>query len=163
VGKLVDPSVKAQALAMLSMGHTQSEAADSIGMSQQSVSLLAKQKTAKAIIEHIQVRYVLKAAKLAINNQLHKIKRANKILRDPETYPSKDLDQYKTILELADKAEYRVAQMIGITPAHTASYIFNTLIQAGTDSNAKELPYLGEYYRWKQEQDIQDAEIEEES
>lgn len=161
-GKLKKAEIKAEALALLSMGHTYHETGKALGVSPAALTHLKQKSLAKEIIEHIQTRYILRAAKLVVNNQLYKIKRANKILRDPVRYPSNKLGEYKTLLELADKAEYRLAQVIGISTSHAPSYVFNMLFAGDkTTEDTQELESVQSWLAYKRDQDVQEAEFSE--
>ena len=145
---------------MLSMGETQQAVSESVGVAPSSISAFRRQALAKQIIERLQVDYILRAAKLCVNNQIHKMRRANQILRDYKRYPNEVLEKYKTILDLADKAEYRLGQITGTSPTRANNYVLNMLFADGrAQTDRQELEYLKDFLAWKRDKDIQEAEV----
>ena len=126
-----------KALPLLIEGKPQKEIAQAMGICQQRVSQIANKDNIRDLVEKAQEELINNSLQTAISNQSRKIELAQTILsgkkkkRNPhETYnEEKPVHQLPTILdkdilELAEKAEQRIMQAVGIAHSHSRSSVF---------------------------------------
>ena len=144
----------ARAMALLAVNSNQVEVADKLNIHQTTVSKLARRE--KIAIQALTLAFITKSRKLVLDNHILKLSMANKALRKGP----KAVRENKDIIALADKAEYRALQVMGIVPSHTPSVVINQLF-AGSQAQAdsEELGIVRALLASKRDEDIQDGEI----
>lgn len=150
------------AVPLLAQGSTQTEVGKVLGVSQGTVSRLAKRRQTQ--IEALTLKLIGKSAKLIQYNTLAVLAKAKRVLKHGTLA---DIEASKVLMYLADRKEDRLLGIMGIKPTHTPSMVFATLIQDNriqifTDSALLAASaYLG---RGELEPDLEailDAEVEE--
>ena len=128
----------------LAAGHTQVAIARDMGISQPAVSKLAKQ--VKQQIKNAQLRLINQGIDKAIESQLAKIQAGKEVLNNKAVTKEIDGKEVEVIpevipgvnnavtLQLGDKVEARLMQMVGILPSHAPSVVLNQLF-LGSQSN----------------------------
>jgi len=129
-----------ETLPLLIEGKPQIEIAQTVGICQQRVSQIANKENIREIVEKAQQQLINQSLNTAIANQSRKIELANIILsgkkkkRDPKDTHNIGLPVHQIptvkdsdILELAEKAEQRIMQSVGIAPSHAQSLVFTQI------------------------------------
>jgi len=133
---------------LLAQGMTQGRIAEEAGISRQRVNQIANQDNIREIVRAAQTQLINDNLNNVLYNQRRKIELAREIIDGNGTQLITGVNQKgqektviadrvpgvdnKTILELADKAENRIGQGIGIFPTHTQSVQYIQLT-AGRD------------------------------
>lgn len=125
-------------------GRTQVQVAKELGISQPSVSMLAKK--VKQQIKDAQLRLINAGIDQAIEGQLAKMQAGKDVLSNKATTKEIEGKEVEVIpevipgvnnavtLQLGDKVEARLMQMVGILPSHAPSVVLNQLF-LGSQSN----------------------------
>lgn len=131
------------AITMLAMGETNTHVAQQLGVSQPTVSRLAKRE--RIAINATALAIIAKSRKLILDNHVRTLTLANRILSatDRDSAAIQDLMctlsrigvDPKDILTVADKKEYRTLQIMGIVPTHTQSTVINNIFNQSTVIN----------------------------
>jgi len=121
------------ALPLLIEGRPQREIAEKTGMCQSTVSAIKNKDGIRELIEQAQQKIIDKGLDQVINNQLRKIALGKTILSKKHsedniiTHEIPTIED-KTLLELADKAENRLMQSVGLAPSYSQSNAFLQII-----------------------------------
>ena len=107
-------------------GGTVREIAAAVGCDKGTVSKVLNSGDIKSIIEQAQKKLIDDSLETVVANQIRKIELGRQILskESGDKHNAIGSVKDKDLLELADKAETRIMQSIGIAPAHTQSQVF---------------------------------------
>ena len=164
MGKLVKSNTKAKAIALLATGETQQGVANEIGVSQSSISNLAKKHHEE--IKELALSLISESISLVKANHINTLKLARQILTAKDSKQMQDmlcklamLDiDAKDILQLSDKKEERALKIMGIAPAHVPSTVVNMLFTSEPSITPEEHSQFREYMKWKMDKDVQEIE-----
>ena len=138
-------------------GDTQLEIAKRAGCHNSTISRW-KDKLADQI-ELFQLQLIEQSGQKAIDNITNTINRANTVLSNDEI-DSKQLSDYKDLLQLSHKKEVLVAQSMGVLPSNTQSITINNLLSVHTGPSVSDIQRIQELITLRQEQDIIDVDPE---
>ena len=138
-------------------GDTQLEIAKRAGCHNSTISRW-KDKLADQI-ELFQLQLIEQSGQKTVNNITATINRANTVLSDDDI-DSKQLSDYKDLLQLSHKKEVLVGQAMGILPTNTQSLTINNLLSVHTGPNVSDIERIQELITMRQKQDIVDIDPE---
>ena len=138
-------------------GDTQLEIAKRAGCHNSTISRW-KDKLADQI-ELFQLQLIEQSGQKTIDNITNTINRANTVLSNDQI-DSKQLSDYKDLLQLSHKKEVLVAQSMGVLPSNTQSITINNLLSVHTGPSVSDIQRIQELITMRQEQDIVDIDPE---
>jgi hypothetical protein len=119
-------------------GGTMAQIAADVGVCKSTVHYTLNSSEIKSLIEQAQKKLIDDSLQTVVSNQIRKIELAKQILTGKDKDgKSKGKDSHaiatvkdKDILELADKAETRIMQSVGIAPSHTTATVFQQIFNS---------------------------------
>ena len=111
-------------------GKTYSDISQSTGVPKTTISRVLNSAEIKARIEAAQQELIDGSLATVISNQLRKIELSRQILTGDNQDNTIPTVKDKDILELADKAETRIMQSVGIAPSHTTATVFQQIFNS---------------------------------
>lgn len=110
-------------------GTVRAIAAD-MGIDKGTVSKVLRSDDIRAMIESAQSKLINDSLSTVVSNQLRKIELSRQILTGDNQDNAIPTVKDKDILELADKAETRIMQSVGIAPSHTTATVFQQIFNS---------------------------------
>lgn len=136
----MQPAQIDSALQLLGQGHAQTVVANAVGVDKSTICRLAKKHQEQ--IKAATLQMIQDNLPVICSNHRNTLQLANKLLSIQDT-DSQALQNLmcklstigidpKDILDLSDRKEHRMMQMMGMVPTHTPSLVINNLFQTQT-------------------------------